>query len=113
MKYQQPVAAAPATASKELLTVKLRYKQPQAETSELLSFPVSGPEKPLTEATVDFRFAAAVACWGMLLRNSEHKGQGNFDQVLALARSARGDDANGYCAEFIQLVETAKEVERR
>ena len=75
-----------------------------------LSFPVSGPEKPLGEATADFRFAAAVACWGMLLRDSEHKGQGDFDRVLALARSARGDDASGYRAEFIRLVETAKEL---
>ena len=108
LKYQPPVAAAQAPASNELLTVKLRYQQPQAETSELFSLPVSGPAKPLAEATADFRFAAAVVCWGMLLRGSEHKGQGNFDRVLALARGARGDDANGYRAEFIRLVETAR-----
>jgi Ca-activated chloride channel family protein len=110
LKYQGPVAAAPAVESNELLTVKLRYKQPDAETSELLSFPVSGPEKPLPETTADFRFAAAVARWGMLLRDSEHKGPGNFDRVLELARAAKGDDASGYRAEFIRLVETAKRV---
>ena len=78
LKYQAPGRWSAASASNEILTLKLRYKLPQADTSELLTFPVAGPEKPLAEASPDFRFAAAVACWGMLLRDSEHKGQATF-----------------------------------
>jgi Ca-activated chloride channel homolog len=108
LKYQQPAATAPPADSNELLTVKLRYKQPDAETSKLLTFPVTAAEKPLGEASPASRCAAAVACWGMLLRDSEHKGQASFQQVLDLARAGKGEDPSGYRAEFIRLVELSK-----
>ena len=56
----------------------------------------------------DFRFAAAVAGFGQLLRTSPYTGSWTYDDALALARSGRGADPQGYRAEFVQLVETAR-----
>ena len=90
--------------SEDWFTVKVRYKAPAGSTSRLL-------ERIVTQETrspsTDFRFAASVAQFGMLLRDSEFKGQSSFGGVLALARGARGPDDEGYRAEFIRLVETA------
>ena len=110
LKYQPSADVSAASASNELLTLKLRYKLPQADTSELLTFPVVGPAKPLAEASPDFRFAAAVAGWGMLLRDSEHKGLATFQMVTELAQAAKGDDPFGYRAEFLRLVTTSEAV---
>jgi Ca-activated chloride channel family protein len=110
LKYQPSADGSAASASNELLTLKLRYKLPQADTSELLTFPVVGPVKPLAEASPDFRFAAAVAGWGMLLRDSEHKGLATFQMVMELAQAAKGDDPFGYRAEFLRLVTTSEAV---
>ena len=110
LKYQPSADGSAASASDELLTLKLRYKLPQADTSELLTFPVVGPAKPLAEASPDFRFAAAVAGWGMLLRDSEHKGLATFQMVMELAQAAKGDDPFGYRAEFLRLVTTSEAV---
>jgi Ca-activated chloride channel family protein len=112
-KYQQPGELAPAATSDELFTIKLRYKHPQADTSELLSFPVSDDGKPLAEASSDFQFAAAVAAFGMLLRDSEHKGASTYDLVMELAETGRGNDPGGYRTEFLQLVKTAEALGHR
>jgi len=108
LKYQKPAAPSDAAAGNESLTVKLRYKQPNADASELMSLAVSDVEEPGAGASADFRFGAAVACWGMLLRESEHKGEANYDLVLELARAAKGEDATGYRAEFVRLVQLSK-----
>lgn len=93
-----------ATGSGDWFTVKLRYKPPQASTSRLFERTVRAETGA---PSVDFRFASAVASFGMLLRDSEHKGRATFTSVLAAARGARGADEEGYRAEFIRLVETA------
>jgi Ca-activated chloride channel family protein len=108
LKYQQPAAPSEAAGSSELLTLKLRYKLPEADKSELLTFPVSDSDQDVKEASADFRFAAGVACFGMLLRDSEHKGSATFDMALDLARSGKGADPHGYRGELVQLVELAK-----
>ena len=88
--------------SDELLTIKLRYKEPDGRKSKLLKIPV---DNRLQENTSDnFRFSAAVAELGMLLRNSEFAGDTSVDSILELARGAKGDDEEGYRSEFIQLV---------
>ncbi len=110
-RYQQPGQPTEAAASGELLTLRLRYKEPAADTSEEISFPVSDAGQSLDSATDDFRFAAAVASFGMLLRNSEHRGESTCDLVLELARSGKGNDPHGYRAEFIQLVELAQSLQ--
>jgi len=107
-KYQQPTELSPAAESDEILTVRLRFKQPDVATSKELSFPVSDADEPAAEASPDFQFAAAVACYGMLLRQSEHRGQSTFDLALELANAGKGDDPSGYRAEFVQLVKLAK-----
>jgi Ca-activated chloride channel family protein len=97
-----------ATPSPELLTVALRYKAPDGDTSQLIEVPVTDSGTDLGSATPDTRFAAAVAAFGMLLRDSPHKGDATFDAVLELAESNLGDDLEGYRREFLQLVRKAK-----
>ena len=64
--------------------------------------------RPAAEPTGDFRFAAAVAAFGLVLRESEYRGTATLDQVLQLARGAEGRDADGERAEFVRLVESAR-----
>lgn len=109
LKYQQtPVVAVAKTT--ELMTVKLRYKQPDSETSQLMETVVANNEKNYEKASENFRFAAAVAEFGMLLRASEYKGSANYQQVLHLARNAQYRDPEGYRAEFIGIVENAQKL---
>ncbi len=105
LKYQAPNSAA-ASTSQELLTVTLRYKPLGADRSQLISLPVKDTASGTTSA--DFRFAAAVAGYGMLLTHSEHLGTFTWDQCLALVRSSRGPDAEGYRAELYRLVEMSQ-----
>jgi Ca-activated chloride channel family protein len=103
--YQDaPKPVASASRSNELMTVKLRYKKPDEDTSHLLSVAV---EKRTGEVSPNIGFAAAVAEFGMLLRRSAHKGDAGWASVQALARKYRGDDAGGHRAEFIRLVDLA------
>jgi len=107
LKYQaSPTPAAPAAAA-ELLTVKLRYKEPQGSTSRLLTRTLGGPVRPLAQASENLRFAAAVAQFGMLLRQSDYRGAATYVEVARQAEAARGRDADGYRAEFIRLVRAA------
>jgi Ca-activated chloride channel family protein len=105
----------PTAFSNELLTLKIRYKQPEGGASKKLEFPLeeSDSDKSVSDADADFRWAAAVVEFGMLLRNSRHVGDGSFDAVLERARGAVGDDPQGYRAEFIDMVRRAKEVSGR
>lgn len=93
----------------ELAFLRLRYKQPDSDSSKLLEYPL------LREAIIDtddtdtrYRFAAAVAAFGQLLRGGEYLQDFSFDEVLQLARSARGEDAFGYRGEFLGLVSLAQ-----
>ncbi len=105
LKYQQPRATTAAAGSGELATIKLRYKAPDGETSTPLAASVRDEGG---EASANLRFAAAVAEFGMLLRNSEHKGTASFAQALELGRGATGDDPEGFRTEFVRLVEQAQ-----
>ena len=109
LKYQQ--AAKPAievTASDDLLTLKIRYKKPDGDTSTKLEFPITDGGGSFAEATGDFQFAAAVASFGMLLRESEHRGYTSYAAVLEIAESGAQRDPHGYRAEFLQLVQRAR-----
>ncbi|MEO1630408.1 MAG: YfbK domain-containing protein, partial [Bacteroidota bacterium] len=113
LRYQQNVEPTqeelftPTEGEDELLFVKLRYKQPDGDTSALLTHAVRPSDTPMARASADTQFAAAVASFGMLLRGSDHAGDTTYEDVLALARDGRGADPNGYRGEFIRLVETA------
>lgn len=104
LKYQRPSARSTSAASDELMTVKLRYKAPDGDDSRLISVPV---KNHTSELSANLGFAAAVAEFGMLLRQSEYKGTSTFADASTLARRFRGADADGYRAEFARLVELA------
>ena len=113
LKYQRPAAVpgrqdAPGRESAELLTVKFRYKDPNGSRSKLLSRALVDGGAAWERASGDFRFSAAAAGFGMLLRGSRHKGTLDYAQVLAMAKEAAGRDARGHRAEFIRLVESAR-----
>lgn len=109
LKYQ----TAPKTVSSaELLTVKVRYKEPDDESSRLMSMAVVDSRRRMDQASEDLRFAAAVAEFGMLLRGSEHRGEATYEQVARLASTARSDDRDGYRSEFLQLVDAARAMTR-
>jgi len=95
-------------AGGELLTVKFRYKQPNGSTSKLLTRTLKNRDAAWQDASQNFRFSAAAAGFGMVLRNSQYRGNLDFDKVAVLGRGARGRDLDGHRAEFLTLVETAK-----
>ena len=108
LKYQTAPSSNAGSKSGELMTVKLRYKAPDADASRLMSVPVNDRSG---EPTANLGFAAAVAEFGFLLRQSEHKGQATWASARELARRHRGDDPDGYRAEFIRLVDLAAALE--
>ncbi|MBD2041797.1 VWA domain-containing protein [Microcoleus sp. FACHB-672] len=109
LRYQQKSNVEPAAyKSDELMLVKLRYKAPKAETSQLISQPLVDRGVKLENASNNLKFSAAVASFGMVLRDSQYKGTANFDQVLSLAKQSKGTDLEGYRTEFIRLVEKSK-----
>ena len=117
LKYQPPNPMAVATSQassnrKELLTAKLRYKKPEGETSELIERSLTDNGVKFENASPDLKFAAAVAEFGMILRNSEHKGNGTLSAVLEWATEGKGRDTNGYRAGFIELVRRAQSLSR-
>ena len=102
LRYQRTEPAPRSRGGRELAFVKLRYKLPSSETSRLFSQPVldrgAAPDD-------DFRFAGAVAGFGMLLRDSRHKGGATAVGMLEIARGALGPDREGYRRDFLALVE--------
>lgn len=120
LKYQQAQKAAPSidvVDSPELLTVKLRYKSPEGGASQLLEIPLVDEGVELAGMSGDEQFAAAVAAFGMILRDSEYRGNTDFGLVLDLAATGLGDVPDERRTEFIALVERARgimgEVEHR
>jgi Ca-activated chloride channel family protein len=108
LKYQQPVQTSELANSNELMTVKLRYKEPSQNESKLVSVNLADTKGKLGNASENFKFASAVAAFGMLLRDSKYKADASYNKVLELARASTGADVQGYRSEFIQLVETAR-----
>ncbi len=97
-----------ADASSEMLTLKMRYKAPDGDTSQKLEWPVTDGGNTFGNSTEDFRFAAAVAGFGMLLRDSQFKGDLAFKDVMAVAENSLGHDEHGYRSEFLEMVKEAK-----
>ncbi|MEX1017541.1 MAG: von Willebrand factor type A domain-containing protein [Phycisphaeraceae bacterium] len=115
MRYQRTTELTDAADSDELLTLNIRYKLPDApmdtaNTSKLIQVPVADSDQAWEQADADTRFAAAVAGFGMLLRDSPHKGSADFAQVIEWAEAALGDDPHGRRAEFVDLVRTARDL---
>ncbi len=109
LRYQAGQAPPPAEAlSDEILTVKVRYKAPDGDSSTPLAFPLKGRPVAFEAADDDVRFASAVAAFGMLLRDSPHKGDATYERVLDIALKAAGNDRFGYRREFTELVRNAQ-----
>lgn len=106
LKYQKQQKVVKGKYGSELLTVKLRYKKPHGNKSMLLTETIKDSDRTLDTSSDNFRWSAAVAEFGMLLRDSEFKGASNYLQVVDLANGAKGKDVNGYRAEFIRLVQS-------
>ena len=107
LRYERPAPASGSAVSggSELAYVKLRYKDPDGSTSRLLEHPVADR---VVRPSTDFTFAAAVAAFGMVLRESEYKGSADWPMIARLAREGRGADPEGYRIEFIRLIEGTK-----
>jgi len=101
-------ARIPAGSSNEMLTLRVRYKLPEASTSTRMDVPLVDQSRTFARATQDFRFAASVAEFGMILRESPYRGTASMDSVLDIAEGSRGQDRNGYRQEFIELVQKAR-----
>ncbi len=108
LTYQTFQVKDSARTSSELATIRFRYKKPDADTSTELVRMIPATAKTPDKAGQNVLFAAAVAEWGMLLRDSEHKGDSRYGQVLDIARKTKGADSEGYRAEFIRLVEMSE-----
>ncbi|WP_346859984.1 von Willebrand factor type A domain-containing protein [uncultured Draconibacterium sp.] len=107
LKYQTSENVSGKIAT-ELLTIKLRYKEPDGNKSKLMETVVAS--RLIKNTSDDFRFSAAVASFGMVLRDSEFKGTSSLSSILDLARDAKGTDEEGYRSEFIQLVKTVDDL---
>lgn len=107
LRYQR--SGVTTSSENEMMLVKLRYKLPQDSTSQLITQTISDSDfKADRIASTNLRFAAAVATFGMVLRDSEYKGNADLDLVMNLATQARGEDKEGYRGEFLRLVQQSK-----
>ncbi|MCP4600408.1 MAG: VWA domain-containing protein [Proteobacteria bacterium] len=113
LKYQRLPNMSELASGNELLTLKLRYKDPDGDKSMLIEIPVEDDSQDTGEASHDFKFAAAVAGFGMLLRESPHKGSITFQAVLDLANRGLDWDKNGYRSQFVELVEKARKLRNK
>lgn len=110
LKYQPARPRIATVQPGELATIQLRYKDPEATESRLIEQVVTDQRPRDAASNADFQFAAAVAEFGMLLRNSPYRGAASYKSVLALAEQGLGNDAHGYRSQFIELVRQAREL---
>lgn len=99
---------ADAAKTGEVMTVKLRYKEPDSSLSKLIEVPAKDEGKTLTASSEEFKFSAAVAGFGLLLRDSQYKGTLGWETVRKLALDGKGSDKLGYRGEFLQLIDKAR-----
>jgi Ca-activated chloride channel family protein len=111
LTFTRTQVKADARSRDELLIVRLRYKQPDGTKSTEIVHTAEDTDAAFDDSSENFRFAAAVAEFGMILRGSSHAGAANLDQVVEVARRASGEDLNGYRAEFVDLAERCKEMQ--
>ncbi|MEO6313973.1 MAG: von Willebrand factor type A domain-containing protein [Chitinophagaceae bacterium] len=108
LKYQQQINPVAVSTGNEMMTIKFRYKKPDGEVSKLIEHPVADNPFDFAAASSNFRFAAAVAEFGMLLRDSEFKQSASYNKAWQLAKDALGADEEGYRSEFLKLLKNAQ-----
>jgi Ca-activated chloride channel family protein len=110
LKFQKP---APVVGDHpESINVKLRFKKPDGDTSRLIERGVTDQGLDYSRASDDFKLASAVAAFGMLLRESPHRGTLTFDAAIELAQSVSGSDPSGYRQELLDLIRKARDLPR-
>lgn len=112
LKYQAPLERNRTSNAEEWLTLKFRYKPPDQAESRLLEFTHNGSAASFGESSPDFRFASSVAAFGMILRDSPHRGNATLERVLRWTLDSTGEDPHGPRGEFVQLVLKAMVLER-
>jgi Ca-activated chloride channel family protein len=111
LKYQKNKKTLSTDArGNEMMTIKFRYKDPQGDRSSLIEHAVIDKQIRINNTSDNFRFAASVAQFGMLLRNSEYKGTATYQDILKLATNSKGKDEEGYRNEFISLIKKASSI---
>ncbi|MCK4550032.1 MAG: DUF3520 domain-containing protein, partial [Candidatus Krumholzibacteria bacterium] len=105
LKYVETKIRPDAVSTDEVLTVRVRYKKPNGETSKLITTVITGEPAAMAASSNNLRFSAAVAMYAIILRESEHGGGMSLEDVGVLAKGAMGDDQHMYRAEFIRQVE--------
>lgn len=113
LKYQRNDLQPVRSLNDELITVKLRYKDPDGSESRMFEEVVLRGERSFDRSSEDLRFSAAIAAFGMMLRDSEYKGEITYDRIIEMASGARGKDPDGYRAEFVRLVSAAAGITSR
>ncbi len=109
LKYQSNIKPlSKSSHTDEMMTVKFRYKAPDGDLSKLIVHPLKDRQLAFDNTSDNFRFAASIAEFGMLLRNSEFSAASSFDHIIKTAKKAKGQDQEGYRAEFIRLAESAQ-----
>ncbi|MDH4092404.1 MAG: von Willebrand factor type A domain-containing protein [Cyclobacteriaceae bacterium] len=106
LKYQTMKIDPKAGQSKEIMTIKLRYKKPNEDISKLIVHPLIDSNTPLAKTSDNFRWSASVAAFGMLLRESDFIKEFTYDQVVQMAQQSKGVDREGYRIEFINMVKS-------
>jgi Ca-activated chloride channel family protein len=108
LKYQKTKVIAESENALEIMTIKFRYKKPDGAVSKLIVHPLVDKNTSLKNTSDNFRWATAVAAFGMILRESEYVNDYSCRDVYNLASSARGLDENGYRIEFINMVKSVE-----
>ena len=106
LKYQQNTQLLNASNSNELMTIKLRYKLPEETESKLLIRELVDENNEVAGTSDNYKWSAAVAAFGMMLKDSDYRGDITSSEIIELAKQAKGKDEHGYRAEFIRLMET-------
>ncbi|MES2396316.1 MAG: von Willebrand factor type A domain-containing protein [Bacteroidota bacterium] len=107
LKYQKLINNSTSHGN-ELMTIKFRYKEPNDTTSKLIVETLLDKQLPFEAISNNFKFATAVIEFGLLLKDSKYKGTSNYKEVIAMAKVAKGEDEDGYRAEFVRLAETCE-----
>ncbi len=112
LKYQGKTTDTKSQLNNEWLTLKIRYKLPDSDISKLITFTEKGKPKKIKNTSNSFRFTAAVAAFGMLLRDSENINSMTYGETIALAQNARGEDTEGFKGEMIRMLKTAQSLSK-
>ncbi|MCL3782115.1 DUF3520 domain-containing protein [Prolixibacteraceae bacterium JC049] len=110
LRYQHTKTSKKADLKNEIAYIKFRYKKPEGKKSILIKEIIPNTSIDNNELSDNYNFSAAVAGFGMLLRDSEYKGKCNFDMIIDMAKNAKGEDEEGYRSEFIRLAKLTKEL---